>query len=81
MHTDPADMFRVRLKAGDRLRATLSAPGGGLTLSLQIPARLVASTKSTQLTFRARRAGVYYVAVTVQRTPPAGTDYTLTLRR
>jgi subtilisin family serine protease len=71
-HFDPADVYRVRLKKGDRFRATLQ--GSGATLAFGDRTRRLKQG-------RIQRTGTYYVTVTAQATVPAGADYTLTLRR
>jgi hypothetical protein len=80
-HTDPADVFRVRLKKGDRFGATLSSPGASLRLSVRNATRLIKTAKAGKLAMRIARAGTYYVSVRVVKTPPAGADYMLKLRR
>jgi subtilisin family serine protease len=71
-HSDPADVFRVRLKKGDRFRATLR--GSGVTLGFGDRSRKLKQG-------RIKKAGTYYVTVTAQPTVAAGGDYRLTLRR
>ena len=80
-HTDPADFFRVRLKKGDRFRATLSSPGASLRLGFRNATKVIKTAKAGKLAMRIARTGTYYVSVRVVRTPPAGADYTLKLRR
>jgi subtilisin family serine protease len=71
-HSDPADVFRVQLKKGDRFRATLQ--GAGTTLSFGDRSRRLKQG-------RIQRSGTYYVTVAAQANVPAGADYKLTLRR
>ena len=80
VHTDPADVFRVQLKQGDRFRAKLTTiSGASLKLRLSNGKRNVKA--GNPLSYRAKRGGTYYLSVTVVRTPPAGADYTLSLSR
>ncbi|HET9025624.1 MAG TPA: S8 family serine peptidase [Burkholderiaceae bacterium] len=79
-HTDPADVLRVQLKKGDRLRAKLKA-GAGATLKMRLSDGRRALTSGRSISYRVKRPAVYYVSITVTKTPPAGADYTLSLKR
>lgn len=93
VHTDPADVVRVRLRRGDRFVASVSrTPGARLQLALWSPAATasapaagaggrLARSASGRLAVTIRRAGIYCVSISAVRTPPAGVGYRLTLRR
>lgn len=91
-HTDPADVYRVKLRRGDRLSATMKAAGTSLRLSLwdsktasfEITSgrrthRVASGTRLRRV--RIKESGVYYVAVGVGSTTPQGVPYTLALTR
>jgi subtilisin family serine protease len=69
---DPADVFRVSLRKGDLFSASLK--GRYVALSLSDGKRKLGRGPI-------KRSGIYYVTVTARSTPPAGSGYTLTLRR
>ena len=79
-HSDPADVFRVALKRGDRLTATVSSGSTRLPLSIQSASKALASGGGKART-KVSRAGEYYVMVKATRTPVAGVQYSLTLKR
>lgn len=92
-HTDPADVFRVRLRRGDRFVAAVkSTPRARLQLALWSPGAAasapaagargrLARSASGRLAVTIPRAGIYCVTVSAVRTPPAGVGYRLMLRR
>ncbi|HEX6714008.1 MAG TPA: S8 family serine peptidase [Thermoleophilaceae bacterium] len=75
--SDPADVFRVRLKQGDRFAASVSSSGAKLRLSFGTSLRRIGSGEHV----RVPRSGIYYVGVAVRRSAPAGTTYALSLAR
>lgn len=77
---DPADVYRVRLKKHDVVQIGKARVAGGsarLTVALMNARRRLAGPGK----YRIRRAGTYYVRVVASRTPPAGSDYSLSLSR
>jgi subtilisin family serine protease len=91
-HTDPADVYRLQLRAGDRFKASVKAPGAKLVLGLwdaktgsfditggRRAHRIAAGTKLASV--RIRKSAAYYVSVSVKSTPPAGAAYALSLSR
>jgi subtilisin family serine protease len=79
-HMDPADVYRLRLKKGDRLQVRLQQPSG-VKLRLSFASTRLVSKPGTHFTQRIQRTGTYYVGVTIQQSPPAGTGYALSLKR
>jgi subtilisin family serine protease len=79
-HEDPSDVYRLRLKKGDRLRVRLQQPAG-TTLRLAFGATNLAGKSGTSFTRKIKKTGTYYVGVTIKQSPPAGTGYALTLKR
>ena len=79
-HKDPVDVYRVRLKRGDRLSVALRAPAG-TSLRLGFGATRLASKRGRSFKQRIRRTGTYYVGATLMKAPEAGSGYALTLRR
>jgi hypothetical protein len=76
---DPADVYRVRLRKGDRLRIRLAAdPGATLRLSFGRK-RLVAAGRAFERKILA--AGTYHVGVAIKRAPQAGAGYRLSISR
>jgi subtilisin family serine protease len=71
-HSDPVDVYRVRLRKGDRFRATLQ--GAGMTLGFRNRTRKLRQGRIT-------KTGTYYVTITAKSNPPEGADYKLTLKR
>jgi Subtilase family len=80
IHTDPADVLRVQLKKGDRLRANLKA-GAGATLKMRLSDAKRGLKAGRAISYRTKRAGIYYVSISVSKTLPEGADYTLSLKR
>jgi hypothetical protein len=79
-HMDPADVYRLKLKKGDRVRASLKAPAG-VKLRLSFGKKSLTRKKSASFSERIRTTGAYYVGVTIQKSPDAGTGYSLSLVR
>jgi subtilisin family serine protease len=79
-HQDPSDVYRLKLKKGDRLKVKLQQPAG-TKLKLAFGARSLARKSGTSFTQKIKKAGTYYVGVTIQTSPPAGTGYGLSLKR
>lgn len=88
---DPADVYRLKLRAGDRLTAGVSTAGarvalwssktGSYDITLNRKKGLVKQGGRTISGARISKAGIYYVAVTPAANTFAGVDYTLTLKR
>jgi subtilisin family serine protease len=76
-HSDPADVFRIALKKGDRITASVSPK---LKVSVRSVAKTLASG-SGKARAKAPKAGQYYVTVMASKTPIADTQYSLTLKR
>jgi subtilisin family serine protease len=79
-HQDPADVYRVKLRRGDRLQVRLQEPSG-TKLKLQFGANSLAARKGTSFTQKIKKAGTYFVGVTLGQSPAAGSGYALTLKR
>jgi subtilisin family serine protease len=79
-HIDPVDVYRMKLKKGDRLRAALKAPSG-VKLRLSFGKKSLARKKGSRFETRIRAAGTYFVGVSIQKSPDAGTGYSLALSR
>lgn len=79
-HMDPSDVYRLRLKKGDRLQVQLQQPSG-VKLSLAFGSTRLAPRNGTAFAQRIKQTGTYYVGVTIKQSPPAGTGYALTLKR
>jgi subtilisin family serine protease len=92
IHTDPADVYRLKLRRGDRLSAAVRAQGASLRLGLwraqtgsfditdgKTEHRIAAGSRLRGV--RIRRGGVYYVSVSAVKTLPQGARYSLTLSR
>ena len=77
---DPRDVFRVRLRRGDRLRMKVDPVGPG-ALQLSFGRAKLAPARGLSMTERVDKPGDYYVAVGIRRLPPAGAGYTLSLKR
>lgn len=77
-YSDPSDVFRVALRKGARLKATLSART--LRVSIRSASRTLAKGRGGA-SAKAPRAGDYYVTVAAPKTPVVGVAYTLTLKR
>jgi hypothetical protein len=89
-HSDPADVYRVKLVKGDRL--SVGAGVAKVRLSLWDPSTGAFDVTSNKLSHRFAsggrlsrvripRSGVYYLAVTPLPREVAGTTYTLKLVR
>lgn len=79
-HQDPVDVYRLKLKKGDRLQVRLKAPSG-TKLRLAFGAAKLAAKRGSSVSQRIRKTGTYFVGVTIAKSPPAGSGYTLTLKR
>ncbi len=79
-HQDPVDVYRLRLKKGDKLRVGLKAPSG-TRLNLSFGSKKLAAKRGKGFALRIVKAGTYYVGVTLKSSPPEGAGYTLALRR
>jgi hypothetical protein len=79
-HMDPSDVYRVRLRKNDRLKVRLQKPSGA-TLRLSFGSKSLARKSRTSFTQRIKKTGTYFVGVTIQQSPPAGTGYALSLKR
>jgi hypothetical protein len=79
-HMDPADVYRLRLRKGDRLQVNLQQPSG-VKLGLAFGSARLAARSGTKFAQRVKKTGTYYVGVTIKQSPPAGTGYALTLKR
>lgn len=77
---DPADVYRVRLKKNDRLEVRLRQRSG-TKLRLGFGARSLAPKSGSAFTQRIKKAGTYFIGVTLGTSPEAGSGYTLTLKR
>ena len=79
-HMDPVDVYRLRLKRGDRLAVRVKAPAG-VRLALSFGATKLSAKRGATFTQRISRAGSYYVGVSLKQAPPAGTGYSVSLTR
>ena len=79
-HLDPVDVYRMKLKKGERLQVSLKAPAG-VKLRLSFGTKSLARRKSPRFSERIRAAGTYYVGVSIQKSPDAGAGYILSLSR
>ena len=77
---DPADVYRMRLKKGDRFSARVKLPGGA-TARLGFGSSKLAYVRGTSVTKKIKRSGTYFVGLTLGKTPDAGISYSLTLKR
>jgi subtilisin family serine protease len=79
-HMDPADVYRLALKKGDRLRVRLQQ-AAGTQLRLAFGATKLASRGGTSFSQKIKKTGSYFVGLSIRQAPPAGSGYTLTLKR
>ena len=79
-HQDPSDVYRMKLKKGDRLQVRLQQPPG-TKLELAFGAKALARRRGTMFTQKITKAGTYFVGVTIAKSPAAGSGYALTLKR
>jgi hypothetical protein len=79
-HQDPADVYRMRLKKGDRLQVRIQEPTG-LTTRLEFGANKLAAKRGKSFTQAIAKSGTYYVGVALVKAPAAGAGYALTLKR
>lgn len=77
---DPVDVYRVKLKKGDRLRVKLQQPSG-TSLKLSFGASKLSAMRGSSFTQRITKSGTYFVGVAIGKTPPEGAGYGLSLRR
>lgn len=79
-HQDPVDVYRVKLKKGDRLNVRLQQPSG-TKLKLQFGAKKLAAKRGTSFTQKIAKTGAYFIGVALGTAPPAGSGYALTVSR
>jgi hypothetical protein len=79
-HQDPSDVYRLKLKKGDRLQVRLQQPKG-VALKLQFGASKLGAKRGATFTQKIAKTGTYFVGLTIAKSPPAGTGYALTLKR
>jgi Subtilase family len=79
-HQDPADVYRVKLRRGDRLSVRLQQPAG-TRLKLSFGAKSLGAKRGTSFTQKIGRTGAYFVGVSLGTAPAAGSGYALTLKR
>jgi subtilisin family serine protease len=79
-HMDPADVYRVKLKKGDRFKVTVRLPSGA-TAALAFGAQKLARVRGSSVAMQIKRSGTYFVGLTLGKSPEAGVSYTLTLKR
>lgn len=79
-HQDPADVYRVKLKRGDKLSVRVQQPSG-TKLKLQFGATKLVGKRGTAFTQKISKTGTYYVGVALGQAPPVGSGYSLTLKR
>jgi subtilisin family serine protease len=79
-HMDPVDVYRVRLKRNDRFVVRLQQPAG-TKLRLAFGATKLAAKPGTSFSQKIKKAGTYYVGVSIKQAPPAGSGYALSLSR
>ena len=79
-HTDPSDVYRVKLLKGDQLKVRLQQPSG-TRLKLAFGAKKLVAKPGTSFTQKVKKSGTYFVGLTIRQSPPAGTGYALTLKR
>jgi subtilisin family serine protease len=79
-HQDPADVYRLKLKKGDKLQVRLQQPGG-TRLRLGFGTTKLARNAGSRFTQKIKNSGTYFVGVTIAQSPPAGSNYSLTLKR
>jgi subtilisin family serine protease len=77
---DPADVYRVRLRRGDRFRVQLRLPPGSIA-RLAFGGSKLAPVRGMSFTRKINRSGTYFVGLTLGRSPAAGITYALTLKR
>jgi len=70
-HQDPADVYRVKLKKGDRLSVRLQEPSG-TKLKLQFGAKTLVAKRGAAFTQKISKTGTYYSGSRSDRLlPPA----------
>lgn len=79
-HQDPSDVYRVKLQKGDRLNVRLQQPAG-TRLKLAFGATRLARQRGAGFTQKIKKSGSYFVGVTIEKSPAAGTGYALTFKR
>jgi hypothetical protein len=78
-HTDPADVLRVSLTRGDRLRVSAQAAGARMTVAMSDGRQTLA--RAARFTQGIPRTGMYYLTVKATGAAPAGITYSLRLLR
>ena len=79
-HSDPADVYALRLKKGDKLHVTLKQPAG-TKIALGFGAKKLSSRKGASFTQKIAKSGTYFVGATLKSAPTAGSGYALLLKR
>jgi hypothetical protein len=79
-HQDPSDVYRLKLQKGDRLNVRLQQPAG-TRLKLAFGATRLARQRGAGFTQKIKKSGSYFVGVTIEKSPAAGTGYALTFTR
>jgi hypothetical protein len=77
---DPADVYRLRLKKGDRFSARVKLPTTARA-RLAFGKSKLALVRGTSISKKIKQTGTYFVGVRLGKSPDAGISYTLTLKR
>jgi subtilisin family serine protease len=77
---DPVDVYRVKLRKGDRFRVAMRFPAAA-TARLRFGASKLASVRGKSFVRNIKRTATYFVGVTLGNSPEAGITYSLTLKR
>jgi hypothetical protein len=79
-HTDPADVYRIKLRKRDRLHVGLRGyAGAGFRLSFG--SKSLRAIRGSSFTRTIKTSGTYFVGVKLLESPDAGTTYKLSLKR
>lgn len=79
-HTDPADVYGVKLKQGQTFRARLTSPGG-VKIALSFGSKKLAAKRGPQFKQKITKTGTYYVGAKLLKSPQVGAGYALRLSR
>jgi hypothetical protein len=79
-HTDPADVYGVRLKKGQSFHARVTNPSG-VKISLSFGQKTLKAKKGTSFSQKITKTGTYYVGLKLKSSPASGTGYALYLSR